>query len=131
MSKISRCLLVSGLPLTLCGCFHNPGGSGYMGQPYPYQQPMYSAPGYSAPGSFAAPGTMVVPPSNDPLYNPAPSGSGSGKTFDYNDNPPAGNSDRKNTDTPFYPDKEDPVPTPRDPGAGDSGIFNEDLPRDN
>ena len=86
-----------------------------------YQQPMYQ-PGYGqqmyAPGGYAQPGTIVVPQSNAPAYDPS-------STYD---NP---NDDFKTDGTSgkdprfFSGDDDGKVPSPKDPNSGEP--FSRDL----
>lgn len=117
MSPISRnisrrCSAPWGVgPLMICvmvGCMHPHMGPGYMTPGYGapgYQQPMYVPPGTMNP-----PGTLVVPPSNAPLYTP-PAGSTYEQEKDTFQSPGNGTSGN----SPFYSD--DPVPDPKDPGS--------------
>ncbi len=106
----------------LAGCMHPPMGPGYMSPGYAapgYAAPGYQQPMYAPPGTMNAPGTLVVPPSNAPLYSPSP-GSTYEKEKDTFQSPGTGNSGNSQ----FYPD--DAVPDPQDPGTGNK-TFDGDL----
>lgn len=91
--------------LALAGCMYPP-----MYQQGPYGQQMYGPQ-----GNFAPSGTIVVPQSNAPLYEPGGStfstpGTTPGKVDDFDK--PAGTNDGR-----FF-NPEDKVPLPSDAGAG-------------
>ena len=98
----------------ITGCMQPSMGPGYMyGPQYQYPQP-----GFAPMNNFGAPGTLVVPPSNAPLYDPGQSSSGG--TYE---------NDPKDTwTTPSNPTGSDGgmfddgglVPAPRDPQSGGS-----------
>lgn len=109
----SRCCslaVLSGL-FFLSGCL-NPGmqyGYGYPGAGYQnYGQPMYAPPQMLNP---QAPGTLVIPESNAPAYDPS-------KTYESNPRDPSDDFRPPGQDNRFFePDNEEGVPTPR--GFGD------------
>ncbi len=93
---------------------------------YPYQQ--YQQPMYAPPQNLNAPGTIVIPPSNAPLYSP----SNNGSTYE-----PSPQDDwRQPSGSGGGLFDSDTVPTPRDPGTGtgtgtgnesNSPFYNDDL----
>ena len=111
MSRFLTTTTASVLLLGAAGC--------YQPMYQPYGQPMYG-PGY------AQPGTMVVPPGNAPLYQPGAAGTSNPSTFEQDD---SGTDDfkRDSNNGQFF--ERDPVPTPKDPSATDSGTqkFNSDF----
>lgn len=107
-----RLFSVSGL-LAVSGCY-NP----YMHRQPPYGQPMYGQPQMMSP---TAPGTLVIPDSNAPPYDPASPGSTyEDATDDWQRSPDY-------DDGQFYrrDDTEGGVPQPREPG--NSAPFDNDL----
>jgi hypothetical protein len=108
--------------LALAGCMYPPM---YQQQPYGQQAP-YGQQMYAPQGNFAPSGTMVVPPSNAPLYQPGGSTySTPGTPLQTDDfNKPSGSSD------PRFFGPNDQVPLPSDPAAGTgsgSRPFSNDL----
>ncbi|MCA9060061.1 MAG: hypothetical protein KDA85_16250 [Planctomycetaceae bacterium] len=104
-SFIRYCKSSAAILLVGAGCMH----PGYGPQPYP---PMYAPPGqYSAP-----PGSLIIPESNAPPYEP-----GSG-TSTYED-------PRDSFDRPNGQDSDGGVPQPRQPGDS-NGPFFEDFSTD-
>lgn len=96
------------LLLLASGCMYQP-----MYQPG-YGQPMYG------PGGYAQPGTMVVPQSNAPPYNP-------GSTYDANPSDDFKSNDSSAKDGRFFSGDDDGgVPPARDPNASGSEPFNRD-----
>ena len=107
------------LMLALAGCMYPP-----MYQQGPYGQQMYAPQ-----GNFAQPGTIVVPPSNAPLYSPG------GSTYS-NPTPPGTTNPTDSFGKPAQPGDgryfgpgEDKVPTPKDaePGTDNKPPFAGDL----
>ena len=92
--------------LALTGCMYPP-----MYQQGPYGQQMYGPQ-----GNFAPSGTIVVPPSNAPLYQPG------GSTFSTPGTTPGQADDfRKPADADggrFFTPSDEKVPLPSDAGAG-------------
>lgn len=104
--------------LTLAGCMHPP----------MYQQPPYGQQMYAPQGNFPPSGTMVIPPSNAPLYQPG------GSTYSTPSTPgtPSQPDDFKKpgaaTDPRYFGPDEQQVPLPSDPGtAPGSQPFSNDL----
>lgn len=100
------------------GCMYPSYGPGYTG--YPYQQPMYAPP-----QNLTAPGTLVVPPSNAPLYSP---GTNNGSTYERDPadtwQSPSGSG--SSGGGMFEGNDADKVPAPKDPGAGSNSPFYND-----
>ncbi len=115
-SRLMLNSVLSACGLTLSGCMYQQP----MYQPAPYGQQMYGAP-----GGFTQPGTMVIPPSNAPPYQPGATGTyeSNPRTDDFKAAPSQG-------DGRFF-GEDGGVPTPKDSGAetgsGDEQ-FNRDLP---
>ncbi len=98
MSRFPFIIMLSAV-LSLIGCMHQPP----MYQSNPYGQQMYGAP-----GGYAQPGTIVIPPSNAPPYQP-------GSTYDNNIKPDDFKRDNgTNSDGKFY-DSDGGVPPAKDP----------------
>jgi len=91
----------------MCGCMRP---YNYYGNPY--QQPMYGPPANLSP----QPGTLYIPPSNAPPYDPQGGPSTYDEPTDTWSNPGSA------TDSRFFGEDADdnPVPNPRDPGSGSS-----------
>lgn len=83
---------------------------------YPYQQPMYAPP-----QNLSPPGTLVIPPSNAPLYNP--SNGGSTYEADPKDDWQPGTS---GSGSGMFDSEPGGVPTPKDPG-GSSPFYQDNL----
>ena len=108
--------------LALAGCMHPP----MYQQQAPYGQQMYAPQ-----GNFPPSGTMVIPPSNAPLYQPG------GSTYSNPGTPstpstPAQSDDFKkpsgSSDPRYFGPDEQQVPLPSDPGTGSgSQPFSNDL----
>jgi hypothetical protein len=101
-------LLMLGVASTslVAGCMYP---SNYYGNQYPQQM-------YSPPGNLSQPGTLYIPPSNAPPYNPANSPSTYDEPTDTWSNPDTGSD----SDSRFFGEDGDdsPVPDPRDAGSG-------------
>lgn len=100
MSRFPACAVTSATVLVLF--------SGCMYQQPMYQPGMYGSPAYGTPG-YVQPGTLVVPPSNAPLYQP-------GSTFD-GTKPDDFRREEGDNSGRFFGDEEK-VPDPREPGTG-------------
>ena len=101
MSRFPFIIMLTVL-LSLTGCMHQPP----MYQPSPYGQQMYGAP-----GGYVQPGTLVIPPSSAPPYQP-------GSTYDNSIKPDDFKRENgSNSDGKFYegdggvPPAKDPDPT--------------------
>ena len=94
-------------------------------RPPMYQQAPYGQQMYAPQGNFAPSGTMVIPPSNAPLYQPGGSTYSTPGTPSQPDdfNKPSGSSDSR-----YFGPGEQQVPLPSDPGSGTgSRPFSNDL----
>lgn len=67
---------------------------------------------YGVPGGYAQPGTLVIPPSNAPPYQPGATG-----TYDNDVKPDDFDAGSGSSDGRFFPE-DGSVPQPRDSGAG-------------
>ncbi|MCA9009652.1 MAG: hypothetical protein KDB01_07895 [Planctomycetaceae bacterium] len=102
--------------LGLTGCMYPP-----MYQQPPYGQPMpYGQQMYSPPGSMAPSGTIVVPPSNAPLYTPG------GQTYSTPSQTDDFSKPAEPKDPRYFNAEDEKVPLPSDPG-GSTRPFLEDL----
>lgn len=116
---MSRFPLKFAVPLSLfvlVGCMYPP-----MYQQGPYGQQMYGPQ-----GNIAQPGTIVVPPSNAPLYQP---GGATYSTPGTPNQPDDFNKPADSTDGRFF-SPDDKVPLPSDAGSGtgtDTRPFSNDL----
>ena len=115
MNRPACRILLLAAPLFAAGCYH------------PYQWPL-RPPGYMPPQQYAprhltpgAPGSLVIPPSNAPLYEPGSSldSDSSPSTYEYDEDSDDWNSGSSGE---FY---EDDVPKPQEPRGG-SG-FDDDF----
>jgi len=126
-------MAVAAVAFLAAGCYH----------PYPHQQPMpYSQPGYAPPQGFSpqqAPGQLIIPPSNAPLYQPegtiqpGPINSYDGPPYNGSSTPPTFGDDsdadwNRSRDSgsggPYYNDR-NPVPLPPD----ERSQYDRDFPR--
>ncbi len=118
MLTIPRFWLWSSVLVAASGCMYPQGPGAYPGNGYPYpQQPMYAPP-----QNLNAPGTLVIPPSSAPAYNPAPNGS------TYENSPLDDWKTPANSGTSGSGTSGDDVPKPRDPGSSSDSPFYDDDP---
>ncbi len=96
----------------ICGCYHPPPYGGY------YGQPQYIPP---QPGYTPQPGTIVVPPSNDPLQAPGTPAD----SYDDDYEEPDGFRPDSSSDEGSFFGGDDDVPLPDD-GSG-TRDFNSDF----
>lgn len=106
VARIAACFSAL-LMMSITGCL-NPGM--YRNYPGAYGQPMYAPPQSINP---AAPGSLYIPESQGPAYNPGGTLDDFGGTYDED---PEDDFRRPEDDRFFEPDGADSVPTPREPG---------------
>lgn len=115
--RVAQFLTISGLAF-LSGCMM-PGMNPGMYYGNQYRQPMYSPPQVINQGVIGNPGSLYIPESSAPAYNP------SGSTFGSDLGDPMDGFDKANEDAQFYGTNPDVAPLPREPGStidGDLGV---------
>ncbi len=112
----ARFLTISGM-VFLSGCMM-PGMNSGMYYGNQYGQPMYSPPQVINQGVIGSPGSLYIPESSAPAYNPSDS------TFGSDIGDPTDGFGKADDDKPFYgSDPGDGAPLPREPGSS----FDPDL----